>query len=87
VVGVWVFVALFLCADLALLFVAVKAELNGYLRRRTARVEQELIQAQQRLTELGRRHATDLDQAAFEARKALIVESFRASQKTRRTTP
>ena len=78
----WVFVGLFLCADIALLFIVIKADLK---ERRRRRAERELELAQQRLTALGLRHAAGLNELAFEARKALIMESFRASQEAQRT--
>jgi hypothetical protein len=78
-----VIAALFLSADIALLFIVIKADLK---ERRRQRAEHELELARQRLTALGLRHTAGLNELAFEARKALIMESFRASQEAQRTT-
>ena len=71
---------------LALLLVGHAAQwLDRQSRQRAQQIERELAQAQERLEILALRHAAGLDALAHEARKALIMESFRASQEAHNT--
>ncbi len=56
---------------------------NRQHQARLRRVERGLVQAQKRLETLALQHAAWLDERSHEARKALIMESFRAVQKAR----
>jgi len=58
---------------------------NRQHQARLQRIERGLAQAQQRLEVLALQHAAWLQGRAHEARKELILESFRASQEARNT--
>ncbi len=53
---------------------------NGRRQARVQRIERDLAQTQRQLEVLALRHAAWLQACGHEARKALILESFRAAQ-------
>ena len=67
----------------ALLANAAAQWLDRQSCQRAQQIERELAQAQKRLEILALRHAAGLDALAHEARKALILASFRVSQEAR----
>ena len=73
-----------LAAGLAFFGARVVTEIGLWRDRRNQarikRIERELAQAQKRLAVLALQHAAGLQALAHEARKALIMESFRAAQ-------
>jgi len=78
-----------LAGGLAMLGSLVVIEITDWRNRRQQariqRIERGLAQAQQRLEVLALQHAAWLQGRAHEARKELIMESFRASHDARNT--
>lgn len=75
-----------LAADISVLVYLLTGMIKDWNRRRqqvrVERVQRDLAETQQQLQALTLRHDTWLREQAHEARKALIIESFRAAQES-----